>query len=192
MIGIYAIHCLTTDRKYIGGSSDIENRWTVHKSILRLNTHHCVELQKAFLLYGEENFVYSVLEQVSKKSYLRKREQYWLDRHPDSYNTKKRADGKGSLNLTEEQQIQWSEKAKARCTPEWKEEVSKRVTEQSASGNFGAATWTEESRKKQSEALSKALKGRVLRPSKPISEESRQRYKLAALKREAAKRERFN
>ncbi len=48
MIGVYAIHCLITGRRYIGSSTNVENRWSVHKSELKLNKHYSIELQEDY------------------------------------------------------------------------------------------------------------------------------------------------
>lgn len=42
---------------------------------------------------------------------------------------------------TEETKKRMSEAAKARCTDEWKQEVSNRVKKQHADGKFGRQTW---------------------------------------------------
>lgn len=40
MIGIYMIRNKTTNKVYIGQSTDISLRWKDHKSLLNKGTHH--------------------------------------------------------------------------------------------------------------------------------------------------------
>lgn len=189
MIGVYAIHCLITDRRYIGSSINIENRWATHRSELNLNKHYSVDLQKDYNLYGKDQVVYSVIECVEKEHNLKRREQYWIDFYKKTmYNRSPSAFSVKGTKRTEEQKKHSSVKAKARCTEEWKEAVSERVKRQYEEGKFGPKTWTEEGKKIKSEKLSKALKGHPSTRTKPISEESRERYRLAAIKRESLKK----
>lgn len=81
-IGIYAIRNNINCKVYIGSSRNIEGRWRVHKSRLRLNKHHSEHLQKSYNL--ENSFIYEILELVSDTSQLETREQYWID-HYQSY-----------------------------------------------------------------------------------------------------------
>jgi len=96
----------------------------------------------------------------------------------------------GKLRITtEETKAKMKVSSKARCTPEWREAVSQRVKAQHAAGKFGQATWTEEGRKRAAEKSSAAQKGRPgNRLGKRATEEQREHYHQAAIKREAAKR----
>lgn len=189
MIGVYAIHCLANGRRYVGSSINIENRWSTHRSELNLNKHYSADLQKDYNLHGKDQIVYSVIEYVEKDTNLKRREQYWIDFYKSSvYNRSPSAFSAKGTKRTEEQKKHSSIKAKARCTEEWKEIVGERVKRQCKEGRFGSNTWTEESKKRRSESLSKALTGHPSTRTKPISEESRERYRLAAIKREALKK----
>ena len=63
--GIYCIENTTNNKKYIGSSCDIYNRWATHKYQLRRNTHANKHLQSSWELYGEEKFRFGILEELA-------------------------------------------------------------------------------------------------------------------------------
>lgn len=73
------------NKKYIGQAGDIKYRWIKHKSELRCGRHSNRHLQSAWNRYGQDCFVFSVIETVPFEL-LDKREQYWIS-HFDTYNT---------------------------------------------------------------------------------------------------------
>ena len=78
MIGIYQITNLRSGKIYIGQSLDVFARIRQHKYELRHGLHLNRYLQSAWNKYGESNFVFSVLEEVSEEK-LTEREKYWVD-----------------------------------------------------------------------------------------------------------------
>lgn len=78
MIGIYQITNLRSGKIYIGQSLDVLARLRQHKYELRHGLHLNRYLQSAWNRYGESNFVFSVLEEVSEEK-LTEREKYWVD-----------------------------------------------------------------------------------------------------------------
>src|SRR5579884_2546151 len=62
--GIYAIVNTVTGERYIGSSSKITERFTDHRWNLRRGTHHSASLQKAWNTYGEDKFLFIILEEV--------------------------------------------------------------------------------------------------------------------------------
>lgn len=70
MIGIYKITNLINDKCYIGQTNNIKKRHREHFTSLRLNNHFNIHLQRAWNKYGEENFEFSILEEVSDLSLL--------------------------------------------------------------------------------------------------------------------------
>jgi len=82
MKGIYKIVNRNNQKFYIGSSSKISRRWKEHISRLRMNKHHSSSLQKAWNKYGEENFEFVILEEMSDDStyqQLYEREQFYLN-----------------------------------------------------------------------------------------------------------------
>ena len=84
MQGIYKILCLPEDRVYIGSSSEITRRWQKHIRTLNNQTHHNYKLQLDWDCYGDESFVFEVLEETNN---LIEREKFWLNKiFEGSYN----------------------------------------------------------------------------------------------------------
>lgn len=77
--GIYKITCTVTGKFYIGSSIDLQGRQSDHFGELRRGIHINPKLQNAFNKYGEDAFIYEVLELVLIP-FLIEREQYYLDK----------------------------------------------------------------------------------------------------------------
>lgn len=80
MQGIYEIHCCKSGKKYIGSSKNIHKRWNSHISALRCGNHHNYYLQQAYIRYGEDNLVFSVLEIVDNVDDLYAAEEAYIKR----------------------------------------------------------------------------------------------------------------
>ena len=79
--GIYEILNLENNKRYIGQSVNITSRWSQHRSSLRKGTHGNTYLQSSWNKYGEQAFVFRILELIdpNNKSLLNEREDYWMD-----------------------------------------------------------------------------------------------------------------
>ena len=75
--GVYSITNMISNKRYIGQSVDIYTRWHNHKSALRNNRHYNEHLQSAWNTYGEENFIFEVLE-ICDVDKIDDMEQYYI------------------------------------------------------------------------------------------------------------------
>jgi group I intron endonuclease len=78
---IYKIINIQNAKFYIGSSTVLAARWRKHTRDLRANKHHCPHLQSAWNKYGEDSFVFRVVEVVEQQEQLPAAEQRWLNEH---------------------------------------------------------------------------------------------------------------
>src|SRR5260221_4464131 len=76
---IYKITCTANKRIYIGSAVNLRKRKSEHLSCLQQNKHGNPYMQNAWNKYGEQSFIFEVLEFVLPISRLA-REQYWLNK----------------------------------------------------------------------------------------------------------------
>ena len=82
MIGIYKITNKLNNKVYIGQSTDIKRRWTVHKNRAFVkNKEYDKYLYRAFRKYGIDNFSFEIIEECSKEELDEKEKQYILQYH---------------------------------------------------------------------------------------------------------------
>ena len=62
MKGIYCIINIKNNKRYIGSSIDIEQRFKQHLYSLSKNKHYNKHLQLSFNKYGENNFIFEIME----------------------------------------------------------------------------------------------------------------------------------
>lgn len=102
---IYGIKNLINGKYYIGQTYDKNYRWAHHKSDLRHNHHHSKHLQYAWNKYGENNFLFFIIEKCTCEK-LDERESYWirkLNTYNDGYNQDYGGLGIRGYKHTEEQ-----------------------------------------------------------------------------------------
>lgn len=68
--GIYSIRNLVNDKIYIGSAVNFDRRIAAHFSTLRRNCHKNPHLQNSFNKYGEESFIWEILEIIEDVSKL--------------------------------------------------------------------------------------------------------------------------
>lgn len=137
-IGIYQILNKVTEWKYVGSSVHVEVRWQEHLKGLRLGKHHCRHLQQAWNKYGEEAFVFTILEECAPEKLI-EREQSYLpeERTAESlkkgkyYNLRPVADNSLGVRFSPETKRKISEAAKGRKPSE----ETRRKMSQSRMGN---------------------------------------------------------
>lgn len=86
MIGIYFIYSKSQNQYYIGKSIDIQKRFWKHLSDLHLGKHHSPYLQFVFNKYGEDDLIFSIVEECSVKDNLGQLEKDYIIKY-NSYET---------------------------------------------------------------------------------------------------------
>jgi group I intron endonuclease len=76
---IYKIINLTNGKFYVGSTNNQRERFRTHRTKLRNNTHHCAHLQAAWNTYGEDSFLFRVVEEVADEASLQTAEDVWLE-----------------------------------------------------------------------------------------------------------------
>lgn len=87
---IYKIINQVNDKFYVGSTTDTRERFRCHRTRLRRNKHHAKHLQAAWNKYGEEKFIFKIVEVVPDGQSLQEAEDIWLKEHvgnPNCYNT---------------------------------------------------------------------------------------------------------
>lgn len=165
--GIYKITCLSNNKIYIGSANNIYKRWNEHIWELNNQKHDNKHLQDAWNKYGEENFVFEIIEECNKDIKL-DREQYYLDLY-EPYNRDKGFNiAKNALapmdgrKHSEETKKHFSETRKGELHPWWgrhhSEETRRKLSEihkglQAGENNpFYGKHHTDEAKRKVSEA----------------------------------------
>ena len=82
MIGIYKITNKNNGKSYFGSSKNIETRWLTHKNQLKNGIHHNIHLQRTWDKYGEDIFVFEIVEECDINILL-ETEQKYLDSNPE-------------------------------------------------------------------------------------------------------------
>jgi len=107
--GIYQIINIKNNKRYIGWSIDIEQRWQNHRLALDGNYHDNTYLQNAYNLYGVENFQYSIIEEIDLDiEKLKLMEIYWISYYNSyvkdggGYNLTRGGDGQLGITRSEE------------------------------------------------------------------------------------------
>ncbi len=114
--GIYKIQNILNNKIYVGSASSnggFRKRWNEHKSGLRRNKHTNKHLQSSWNKYGEESFVFEIIETCCVENVLEK-EQYYINLLQPEYNICKIAGNTLGIKLSNNHKKQISEFAKLR------------------------------------------------------------------------------
>lgn len=153
---IYQIRNLVNGKVYIGSTDrTFERRRIEHVTELRGGYHDNKYLQKSWNKYGEENFIFSVIDYTDNPEQTHEREKYWIDYYvallgeDNTYNimpVEKSSYGK-PRPFSESQKEKMSVAAKERCADpigrERMREIGRRGTE-SRKRNGVKPTFSEE------------------------------------------------
>lgn len=142
--GVYCIKS-PSGRCYVGSSQKMERRWVWHRHVLRRGKHHSPALQRAFKKYGEDAFLFSVLEECSIAE-LHDREQYWMLKMramgPRGYNVCPRAGSqRGYKHSSETKEKMRAAAVRASARDGESSRRSERAARQHGEKNLGAHTW---------------------------------------------------
>lgn len=77
--GIYTIRNTVNGKVYVGSAICFKSRFSRHITRLKKGDHHSPKLQKAWIKYGSEAFLFEPLEAVSDVGCLLSREQFWIE-----------------------------------------------------------------------------------------------------------------
>jgi group I intron endonuclease len=78
---IYKIINLVNNKFYVGSTINQKVRFRQHRKLLRGSRHHCKHLQAAWNKYGEDKFLFAILEIVPETLRLQDVEQKYLTIH---------------------------------------------------------------------------------------------------------------
>ena len=94
-VGIYKITNRVNGKCYIGQSQDIATRFREHRYLLRQNKYGNRKIQNAWNKYGEENFIFEILEECMIEELDEKEIKYIkeYDSHCNGYNNTDGGDG---------------------------------------------------------------------------------------------------
>lgn len=118
--GIYQIKNLVNKKKYIGSTKNFNSRKHQHLYHLRRSNHSNKHLQNAWNIYGENVFVFEILEECDV-SLIIKKEQYYIDLLKPEYNIRKIA----ASNLGFKHSTNTKNKIKETSKQMWKKEGQK-------------------------------------------------------------------
>ena len=76
---IYQIKNLVNNKIYIGSSVCFNKRKKTHILHLRKGKHHSIKLQRSWNKYGENSFIFEIIEVIYDISKILEREQFYLD-----------------------------------------------------------------------------------------------------------------
>lgn len=121
---VYEILNTSSNKRYIGCSSDVDARWNYHKHCLRLNKHGNNYLQHAWNKYGEDSFIFTILYNFDSKELMFNKEKELIELDANNfYNLS--AGGRGGSSG-----FKWSDKSKAKLSTTKKLTAKKVMTQE--------------------------------------------------------------
>jgi len=160
--GVYMIKNMINHKIYIGSSKDITKRWLGHKNLLNKKKHGNGFLSNAWHKYGEDNFIFSVVEYVESDQLIIK-EQHYIDFYKSydnkiGYNLVPNAGSNLGWKPSEETKKKMSKSAKKK--PPVTEETKKKLSVvRKGNKNALGSVKTTEMKEKQSELMKGTNRG---------------------------------
>jgi group I intron endonuclease len=196
---IYKITCTENNKFYIGSTANKTQRWAKHRRQLRNGTHINKNLQSSWSKYGEDSFIFEVLEEVGTPAELFAAEQKYLDEHAGKdycFNWSRHADapmrgryGPEAPNYGRtfgpEMRAKVSRAVANKNHPNWGKKLTAETRDKIRQANLA---YPHKDRKHTPEAIAKiaaASKGR------PVSEETRAKRSAALKGREISLEQRL-
>lgn len=143
--GIYCITNTVNNKKYIGRSISVYERFNSHLKDLLDNKHHSFHLQRSFNKYGRENFKFEILS-TCPEEYLNKLESKLIqifnsDKREMGYNIINRENKKSlESRLKLSTSLKNSPKVRQARLNMWKNKPRNKINQYSMSGEF-IKTW---------------------------------------------------
>lgn len=111
MYVIYNIRNKINGRIYIGCSKNFKNRFREHRKKLNQGIHENMFLQRAWVKYGPESFVFEIVETLATEEDMFSREKHLIKGTPNIYNLAAGGQGGNTIKYyTQDQKRQLSEK----------------------------------------------------------------------------------
>ena len=129
--GIYKITNLKNNKFYIGSTQrTFSKRWNDHKSLLKSNKHHSIILQRSWNKYGEDSFLFEILEEIDEN--IIEREQYYLDLLKPKYNVSPTAQSCKGIKKTKQQKDTLSKRMIGKFAGEKHHRFGKKVNKETS------------------------------------------------------------
>lgn len=175
--GIYKITNKLNGKFYIGSASNIKRRWRQHRFDLIHNTHDNIHLQRSWNKYGQEEFLFELVEECDKGS-LVLREQFYMDTLNPQYNIGKFATSSVGIKRSQETIEKHRQKMLGRkLTTEHKEKV--RLS--SLGRKHSPETRLKQRLVKLGKKISEETRARMCKAKSNMSEETKRKISQALL-----------
>lgn len=179
--GIYKIKNLITDKIYIGSAINLKKRWREHRHHLVNDKHKSKHLQASFNKYGEQYFVFEVIEYCEKDKLI-EREQFYLDwfecyKPEKGYNTNKIANSMLGFKHSEKTKEKFKQRKASKEFLEGKRKYQEKGVSKETRDKLSKIHKGRKASNKTREIASKTHKGKI------TSEETKKKIKETLRKR---------